>query len=58
MTPKKYKFTPFMRRSHGIHAEPITLGLKLAYFYEEFKINRAMSISTIINILHFQIMEL
>ena len=26
--------------SHGIHAEPITFGLKLATFYEEFKRNR------------------
>merc|ERR1711965_775462 len=26
--------------SHGIHAEPITFGLKLASFYEEFKRNR------------------
>ena len=26
-----------MGRSHGIHAEPITFGLKLASFYEEFK---------------------
>ena len=27
-------------RSHGIHAEPITFGLKLASFYEEFKRNK------------------
>ena len=37
---KKYKFTPCMGRSHGIHAEPITFGLKLASFYEEFKRNK------------------
>jgi len=37
---KKYKFTPCMGRSHGIHAEPVTFGLKLASFYEEFKRNR------------------
>ena len=37
---RKYKFTPCMGRSHGIHAEPITFGLKLASFYEEFKRNR------------------
>ena len=36
----KYKFTPCMGRSHGIHAEPITFGLKLASYYEEFKRNR------------------
>ncbi len=37
---RRYKFTPCMGRSHGIHAEPITFGLKLASFYEEFKRNR------------------
>ena len=37
---KKYKLTPCMGRSHGIHAEPITFGLKLASFYQEFKRNR------------------
>ena len=37
---KKHKFTPCVGRSHGIHAEPITFGLKLASFYEEFKRNK------------------
>ena len=37
---KKYKFTPCIGRSHGIHAEPITFGLKLASYFEEFKRNR------------------
>ena len=37
---RKYKFTPCMGRSHGIHAEPITFGLKLASYYEEFKRNK------------------
>jgi len=37
---KKHKLTPCMGRSHGIHAEPITFGLKLASFYEEFKRNK------------------
>tara|TARA_B100001027_G_scaffold159069_1_gene112241 strand:+ start:968 stop:2260 length:1293 start_codon:yes stop_codon:yes gene_type:complete len=37
---KKYKFTPCMGRSHGIHAEPITFGLKLASFYAEFERNK------------------
>ncbi|MDC3024825.1 adenylosuccinate lyase [Candidatus Pelagibacter sp.] len=37
---RKYKYTPCMGRSHGIHAEPITFGLKLASFYEEFKRNK------------------
>ena len=36
----KYKFIPCIGRSHGIHAEPITFGLKLASYYEEFKRNR------------------
>ena len=37
---KKNKFTPCIGRSHGIHAEPTTFGLKLASFYEEFKRNK------------------
>ncbi len=37
---KKYKFTACIGRSHGIHAEPTTFGLKLASFYEEFKRNK------------------
>ena len=44
---RKYKFTPCMGRSHGIHAEPITFGLKLASYYEEFKRNRKRLISAI-----------
>ena len=32
----EYKYTPTIGRSHGIHAEPITFGLKLAGFYAEF----------------------
>jgi len=36
----KYKNTLCIGRSHGIHAEPITFGLKLASFYEEFKRNK------------------
>jgi len=36
----KYKNTVCIGRSHGIHAEPITFGLKLASFYEEFKRNK------------------
>ncbi len=34
---KKYKNTIMIGRSHGIHAEPITFGLKLSSFYFEFK---------------------
>ncbi len=36
----KYQDTFTIGRSHGIHAEPITFGLKLATFYEEFKRNK------------------
>jgi adenylosuccinate lyase len=33
---REYKFTPTIGRSHGIHAEPTTFGLKLAVAYAEF----------------------
>ena len=36
---KKYKNTIMIGRSHGVHAEPITFGLKCALFYEETKRN-------------------
>ena len=32
----EHRFTPTVGRSHGIHAEPTTFGLKLAGFYAEF----------------------
>ena len=35
----KYKETPMMGRSHGVHAEPVTFGLKMLLFYDEFKRN-------------------
>ena len=44
---KKYKLTPCIGRSHGIHAEPITFGLKLASFYEEFERNKKRLVSAI-----------
>tara|TARA_B100001123_G_scaffold165237_1_gene190357 strand:+ start:64 stop:1356 length:1293 start_codon:yes stop_codon:yes gene_type:complete len=44
---KKYKFIPCIGRSHGMHAEPITFGLKLASFYEEFKRNKKRLIKAI-----------
>ncbi len=31
-----HKLTPMIGRSHGIHAEPITFGLKMALMYDEF----------------------
>lgn len=37
----EYKMTPTIGRSHGIHAEPVTFGLKLAYAYAEFSRDRA-----------------
>jgi adenylosuccinate lyase len=33
---EEHKFTPTIGRSHGIHAEPVTFGLKLAQAYAEF----------------------
>jgi adenylosuccinate lyase len=36
----EYKTTPTIGRSHGIHAEPTTFGLKLAGHYAEFARNR------------------
>ncbi len=33
---RKFKMTPMIGRSHGIHAEPVTFGLKLALMYDEF----------------------
>ncbi len=36
----EFKYTPCVGRSHGIHAEPTTLGLKLAGHYAEFARNR------------------
>ena len=44
---KKHKLTPCIGRSHGIHAEPLTFGLKLASFYEEFKRNKKRLLSAI-----------
>jgi len=35
----KYKNTPMMGRSHGVHAEPISFGLKMALFYKEMERN-------------------
>ena len=36
----KHKYTMCIGRSHGIHAEPITFGLKMLTFYQEFLRNR------------------
>ncbi|MFC0523686.1 adenylosuccinate lyase [Pontibacillus salicampi] len=36
---KEHKYTVMMGRTHGVHAEPTTFGLKLALWYEEMKRN-------------------
>src|SRR6478736_1143014 len=36
----EHKMTPTIGRSHGIHAEPVTFGLKLAQAYAEFARNK------------------
>jgi len=46
---REHQFTPMIGRSHGIHAEPTTFGLKLATMYDEFgraeeRLNRAREI--------------
>jgi len=41
----EHKLTPTIGRSHGIHAEPVTFGLKLAQAYAEFERNRARLIA-------------
>ena len=38
---REHKMTPTVGRSHGIHAEPVTFGLKLAGYHAEFARNRA-----------------
>ena len=37
----EHKLTPTIGRSHGIHAEPTTFGVKLATYYAEFSRNKA-----------------
>ena len=37
----EHKYTPTIGRSHGIHAEPVTFGLKLAGYHAEFQRARA-----------------
>ena len=43
----KYKYTLCIGRSHGIHAEPITFGLKMLSFYQEFLRNKKRLLSAI-----------
>jgi adenylosuccinate lyase len=35
----QYKVTPMIGRTHGIHAEPVTFGLRMAHFYDEMRRN-------------------
>ncbi|HEX9966010.1 MAG TPA: adenylosuccinate lyase [Allosphingosinicella sp.] len=41
----EHRLTPTIGRSHGIHAEPVTFGLKLAYAYAEFDRARARMVA-------------
>ena len=43
----KHKFSVCIGRSHGIHAEPITFGLKLLSFYQEFMRNKKRLLNSI-----------
>lgn len=36
---RRYKTAPMIGRTHGVHAEPITFGFKMALFYDEFRRN-------------------
>ena len=36
---QEHKYTVMMGRTHGVHAEPTTFGLKMALWYEEMKRN-------------------
>ena len=36
----KYKYTPIIGRTHGVHAEPTSFGLKLAIWFDEMQRNR------------------
>jgi len=46
----EFRETPQIGRSHGIHAEPITFGLKLALWYAEMARNRTRFIQAVENI--------
>ena len=49
---RKHRFTPCIGRSHGIHAEPTTFGLKLALMHDEFgraleRLERARAVAAV-----------
>lgn len=43
----QYRSTPCMGRSHGVHAEPTTFGLKMALYHEEFRRDRERIVKAI-----------
>jgi len=43
----EHKLTPCMGRTHGVHAEPTTFGLKLTIWYDELKRNKARLIEAL-----------
>jgi adenylosuccinate lyase len=43
---REYKDTVMIGRTHGVHAEPITFGLKAAHWYAEMQRNRARLVQT------------
>jgi len=49
---RRYRFTVMMGRTHGVHAEPTTFGLKMALFYDEMNRNldRLKSASDVISV--------
>ena len=46
---RRYKYTPMIGRTHGVHAEPTTFGLKAALFFDEINrnIERLKAVQTI-----------
>ncbi len=45
----KHRKTPCMGRSHGVHAEPTTFGMKMALYFKEFQRNRDRLVTAIDN---------
>jgi adenylosuccinate lyase len=46
----EFKYTPMVGRTHGVHAEPITFGLKLALWYDENQRNISRILRAVENI--------
>ena len=46
----EFKDTPCMGRSHGVHAEPTTFGLKMALYFAEFKRDRERLVRAMENV--------